>query len=171
MKTRIDTSIKHDTRNKYALFCVQPAFDIRSELNKMKSIKHNVVKADDNIIITSVSDNRKHVVDNSFSNCSCSVWGNYGLNKMESIKHNVVKADDNIIITSVSDNRKHVVDNSFSNCSCSVWGNYGLPCRRIFVCRKNESKNLYDGTLVDAMWRKDLAPNEWYVQRVFLTVQ
>ena len=113
MKTRIDTSFKHDTRNKYALFCVQPAFDIRSELNKM-----------------------------------------------ESIKHNVVKADDNIIVTLVSDNRKHVVDNSFSNCSCSVWGNYGLPCRHIFVCRKNESKNLYDETLVDAMWRKDLALND-----------
>ena len=32
-------------------------FDIPSELNKMKSIKHNVEKADDNIIVTSVSDN------------------------------------------------------------------------------------------------------------------
>ena len=50
MKTRIDTSFKDDTRNKYALFCVQPAFDIiSSELNKMESIKHNVEKADDNI--------------------------------------------------------------------------------------------------------------------------
>ena len=75
---------------------------------------------------------------------------------MESIKHNVEIADDNIIVTSVSDNRKHVVDNSFSNCSCSVWGNYGLPCRHIFVCRKNESKDLYDETLVYAKWRRDL---------------
>ena len=80
MKTRIETSFKDDTRSKNVLFCVQPAFDIiRSELNKMESIKHNVVKADDNMIVTSVSGNRKHVVDNSFSNCSCSVWGNYGL--------------------------------------------------------------------------------------------
>ena len=114
MKTRIGTSFKDDTRNKYALFCVQPAFDIiRSELNKM-----------------------------------------------ESIKHNVEKADDNIIVTTVSDNRKHVVDNSFSNCSCSVWGNYGLPCRHIFVCRKYEGKYLYDETLVDAKWRRDLAIND-----------
>ena len=79
---------------------------------------------------------------------------------MESIKHNVVKADDNMIVTSVSGNRKHVVDNSFSNYSCSVWGNYGLPCRHIFVCRKNESKDLYDETLVDAKWRRDLALND-----------
>ena len=48
-------------------------------LNKMESIKYNVEKADDDIIVTSVSDNRKHAVDNSFSNCSCSVWENYGL--------------------------------------------------------------------------------------------
>ena len=40
----------------------------------MESTKHNVVKTDDNIIVASVSDNRKHVVDYSFSNCSCSVW-------------------------------------------------------------------------------------------------
>ena len=60
----------------------------------------------------------------------------------------------------VSGNRKHVVDNSFSNCSCSAWGNYGLPCRHIFVCRKNESKDLYDETLVDAKWRMDLALND-----------
>ena len=73
----------------------------------------------------------------------------------------VVKADDiNIIVTSDSEgNRKHVVDNSFSNCSCSVWGNYGLPCRHIFVCRKNESKDLYDETLVDAKCKRDLALN------------
>ena len=45
----------------------------------MESIKHNVEKADDNIIVISVSDNRKHVVDNRFSNCSSSVWGNYVL--------------------------------------------------------------------------------------------
>ena len=83
------------------------------------------------------------------------------LNKMESIKLNVVKADDNMIVTSVSGNRKHVVDNSFSNCSCSVWGNYGLPCRHIFVCRKNESKDLYDETLVDAKWRRDLVLNDF----------
>ena len=80
---------------------------------------------------------------------------------MESIKLNVVKADDNMIVTSVSGNRKHVVDNSFSNCSCSVWGNYGLPCRHIFVCRKNESKDLYDETLVDAKWRRDLVLNDF----------
>ena len=43
MKTRIDTLFKDDTRNKYALFCVQPTFDIIClELNKMESIKHNV---------------------------------------------------------------------------------------------------------------------------------
>ena len=69
---------------------------------------------------------------------------------MESIKHNVEKADDNIIVTSVSDNKRYVVDKSFNNCSCSVWGNYGLLCRHIFVCRKNESKDLYDETLVEA---------------------
>ena len=40
----MDTSFTDDTRNKYALFCVQPAFDIiHSELNKTESIKHNVV--------------------------------------------------------------------------------------------------------------------------------
>ena len=60
----------------------------------------------------------------------------------------------------MSDNRNHEVDNSFSNCSYSVWGNYGIPCRHIFVCRKNESKNLYDETLVDAKWRRDLALND-----------
>ena len=87
---------------------------------------------------------------------------------MKSIKHNVVKADDNIIVTLVSDNRKHVVDNSFSNCPRSVWGNYGLPCRHIFVCRKNESKNLYDETLVDAKWRKDLALNDCVRSEIIL---
>ena len=82
MKSRIDTWFKDDTSNKYSLFCVQPAFDIiRSELNKMESIKYNVEKADDDIIVTSVSDNRKHVVDNSFSNCSISAWENYGLSR------------------------------------------------------------------------------------------
>ena len=29
MKTRIETSFKDDTRSKHALFCVQPAFDIK----------------------------------------------------------------------------------------------------------------------------------------------
>ena len=82
MKTRIDTSFKDDTRNQYAFFCVQPAFDIiRLELNKVESIKNNiqVEKADNNMIVTSVSDNRKHTVDEKLSNCSCSIWGNYGL--------------------------------------------------------------------------------------------
>ena len=53
-----------------------------------------------------------------------------------------------------------MVDNSFSNCSCSVWGNDGLPCRHILFSRKNESKYLYDETLVDAKWRRDLALND-----------
>ena len=28
------------------------------------------------------------------------------------------------------------------------------------ICRKNESKDLYDETLVDAKWRRDLALND-----------
>ena len=80
MKTRIDACFKDDTRNQYALFCVQPGFDIiRSGLNKVESIKHNIEKADNNMIVTSVSDNRKHTVDEKLSSCSCSIWGNYRL--------------------------------------------------------------------------------------------
>lgn len=78
LKTRIDTSSKDETRNRYAIFCVQPAFDIiRSELNKVESIKYHVEKVDSCMEVTSVSDNRKHSVDEQFSSCSCSIWSNY----------------------------------------------------------------------------------------------
>ena len=37
---------------------------------------------------------------------------------------------------------------------------WSLTHSHVFVCRKNESKDLYDETLVDAKWRRDLALND-----------
>ena len=42
----------------------------------------------------------------------------------------------------------------------SVGKQWSLMHSHIFVCRKNESKNPYDETLVDAKWRRDLALND-----------
>ena len=82
------------------------------------------------------------------------------LNKVESIKDSIEKVGDRIVVTSVSDNREHSVDPALSSCSCSVWGNYGLPCRHIFVCRKNDGIDLYDETLADSKWKRTVALND-----------
>ena len=74
--------------------------------------------------------------------------------KVYSIQHEVNKAEDRLTVTSVSDGKACEVGQDLKTCSCIINTNYCLPCRHIFVSRKDADVDLFDETLVHEKWKK-----------------
>ena len=74
--------------------------------------------------------------------------------KVYSTKHELSKGEDSVTIASVSDGKEYQVCENLTTCSCTINSNYGVPCRHIFVGRKEAGLDLYDESLVNQKWKK-----------------
>ena len=74
--------------------------------------------------------------------------------KVCSIQHEVRDGENSVTIVSAPDAKEYHVSDNLTSCSCTINCNYGVPCRHIFVGRKEAGVDLYEESLVDQKWKR-----------------
>ena len=83
----------------------------------------------------------------------------------------ITESDEAYTVKSLSS--EYTVSKKLDECTCLCFSNFGLPCRHIFVCRREKTVSVFDESLIPKRWVKEFEKpdnNEQPVGQASVTV-